>query len=143
MKINPYLSVSNCAEAIEFYGKAFGAVISGPQLTDPAGNIVHAEIQIGQSSVMLADENPDFGNLSPKALGGTCVRLNIEVDDADAIAKQAAEAGATVLIPIADQFYGYRSGRLADPFGHEWILSQKLEDLSQDEMQARMNEMFK
>lgn len=141
--VHPYLSVSNAKEAIEFYCKAFGAAEIGPRLTDPEGNVVHAEIQIGGSKVMLADENPEFGNTSPKSLGATTVRLNLEVDDADAVANQATEAGASVLIPVADQFYGYRSGRLADPYGHEWILSQKLEDLSQEGMQQRMNEMFK
>lgn len=140
--LNPYLSVGKTADAIEFYAKAFGAVEVGPRLTAPDGGIVHAEVKIGEATVMLSDENPDFGNQSPVTLGGTAVRLNLEVADADAIAEQAVAAGAELTIPISDQFYGYRSGRLTDPFGHQWILSQKVADLSHEEMQKRMDELY-
>lgn len=140
--LNPYLSVTKTADAIEFYAKAFGAVETGPRLTTPDASIVHTEMKIGDCTFMLSDENPDFENQSPLSLGGTPVRLNLEVADADAVAEQAVKAGAELVIPIADQFYGYRSGRLVDPFGHQWILSQKVEDLSHEEMQKRMDALY-
>jgi PhnB protein len=91
---------------------------------------------------MMSDENPDFGNVSPTTLGDTAVRFSLEVDDTDAVASRAVEAGAELVIPVEDQFYGYRSGRLVDPFGHIRILSQKLEDLSEEEMQSRCDDLF-
>lgn len=141
-RVVSYLSVRNAEDAIAFYKTAFGAEHIGPTLRDPSGNIIHTEIQIGESVVMMADENPDFGNISPETLGDTPVRFSLEVDDADAVADRAVEAGAEIVIPVDDQFYGYRSGRLKDPFGHIWILSQKLEDLSEEEMQKRCDELF-
>lgn len=138
----PYIGVRNADEAIAFYVAAFGAEHIGPTLRDPEGNIVHTEIRIGGSVVMMADENPDFGNVSPETLGDTPVRFSLEIDDADAVAEQAVAAGAELVIPVEDQFYGYRSGRLRDPFGYLWILSQKLEDLTEEEMQERMDAMF-
>ncbi len=140
--VNPYLSVADTKKAIDFYTQAFGAVEIGPRLTAPDGGIVHTELKIGESTIMLSDENPDFENHSPLSLGGTPVRMNLEVDDADAAAEQAVAAGAELAIPVSDQFYGYRSGRLVDPFGHQWILSQKVDDLSHEEMQTRMNAFF-
>ncbi|MGH1361970.1 MAG: VOC family protein [Calditrichia bacterium] len=140
--LNPYITVKNTAEAIAFYEKAFAAKETAGRMTDSAGRVMHAELTIGDSVIMLADEMPEFGNTSPETLGGTPVVLNLNVEDADAVAKTAEEAGAEVLFPVADQFYGYRSGRLKDPFGHIWVLSQLLEELSDEEMQRRANELF-
>jgi PhnB protein len=91
---------------------------------------------------MLADEFPEFGNVSPATLNGTTVRLHLEVDDVDAVCERAVAAGAVVLIPVADQFYGHRAGRLRDPFGHEWIVSTLIETVSAEEMQRRCDAMF-
>tara|TARA_B100000676_G_C17436242_1_gene511854 strand:- start:15 stop:455 length:441 start_codon:yes stop_codon:yes gene_type:complete len=141
-RIVPYISVPDAAEAITFYQNAFDAEHIGPTLRDPSGNIIHTEIRVGESVIMMADENPDFGNISPNTLGDTPVRFSIETEDADAVAQQAIDTGAELVIPVEDQFYGYRSGRLKDPYGHLWILSQKLEDLTEEEMQERCNELF-
>jgi len=140
--LNPYITVKNTAEAIAFYERAFAAKETAGRLTDSTGRVMHAELTIGDSIIMLADEMPEFGNASPETLGGTPVVLNLNVEDADAVAKAAEGAGAEVLFPVADQFYGYRSGRLKDPFGHIWVLSQLLEELSDEEMQRRANELF-
>ncbi|HLO00327.1 MAG TPA: VOC family protein [Pyrinomonadaceae bacterium] len=133
----PYLSVNDCAAAIEFYKKAFGAT-EIMRLPMPGGKLGHAEIKIGDALVMLADEFPDYGNLSPKTLGGSAVRLHMYVEDVDAFFEKAVAAGAKILIPLADQFYGDRSGRLEDPFGHVWLVSTHIEDVSPEEMQRRM-----
>ena len=138
----PSLTVVDAAAALDFYARAFGAVECGPRLTAPDGSIVHAEFRIGASTVMMAEHNPDFGTAEPLSLGGTPVRLALEVEDADATVEAAERAGAKVLIPVDDQFYGYRAGRIEDPFGHVWIVSQLLETLSQEEMQRRLDEMF-
>ena len=133
----PYLSVNDAAAAIEFYKQGFGAT-ELMRLPGPDGKLGHAEIRIGNALVMLADEFPDYGNLSPKTLGGSAVRLHMYVEDVDAFFEKAVAAGAKVLIPIADQFYGDRSGRLEDPFGHVWLISTHTEDVSPEEMQKRM-----
>jgi PhnB protein len=135
--VTPYLSVNDAAAAIEFYKKGFGAT-ELMRLPGPDGKLGHAEIKIGDALVMLADEFPAYGNLSPKTLGGSAVRLHMYVEDVDAFFEQAVAAGAKVLIPIADQFYGDRSGRLEDPFGHVWLISTHKEDVSPEEMQKRM-----
>ena len=135
--ITPYLSVKGAADAIDFYKKAFGA-IEMMRLPNPDGTLGHAEIKIGNALVMLADEYPDYGNLSPKTLGGSSVRLHMYVEDVDAFFEKAVAAGAKVLIPVADQFYGDRSGRLEDPFGHVWLVSTHIEDVAPEEMQKRM-----
>jgi len=137
--ITPYLSVKGAADAIEFYKKAFGAT-EMMRLANPDGTLGHAEIKIGDALIMLADEYPDYGNLSPKTLGGSSVRLHMYVEDVDAFFEKAVAAGAKVLIPVADQFYGDRSGRLEDPFGHVWLVSTHTEDLTPDEMERRMKE---
>lgn len=139
--VNAYLSVADAVAAVDFYAKVFEAKEVGPRLTGPDGKIAHTELRIGNATLMLSAENPGFGNVSPKTLGGTPVRLNVEVDNADAVAEKAVAAGGEILIAVADQFYGYRSGRFRDPFGHEWILSQKLEDVTHEEMQKRMDAM--
>ncbi|MEP6743687.1 MAG: VOC family protein [bacterium] len=140
--VTPYLSVKGGAEAIEFYKKGFGATELS-RLANPDGTIGHAEIKIGNALVMLADEYPDYGNFSPKTLGGSAVRLHMYVEDVDAFFEKAVAAGAKVLIPIADQFYGDRSGRLEDPFGHVWLVSTHVEDVTPEEMQRRMEEFSK
>ncbi len=140
--ITPYLSVKGGSEAIEFYKKAFGAE-EVMRLPNPDGTLGHAEIKIGDAVVMLADESSDYGNLSPKTLGGSAVRLHMYVEDVDAFFDRAIAAGAKVLIPLADQFYGDRSGRLEDPYGHVWLVSTHVEDVSPEEMQRRMEQFSK
>jgi PhnB protein len=132
----PHLVVADVAAAIEFYARAFGAEEMF-RLTTPGGDVAHAELRIGDSVVMLAGEDEAWGNRAPGSLGGTAVRIHLYVPDADALAERAVAAGATLLIPVAHQFYGDRSGRLADPFGHEWILASRYEDLTPEEMQDR------
>jgi PhnB protein len=135
--VTPYLVVKDAARAIEFYGKVFGAK-EVMRLPDPSGKIGHAEIKIGGDYVMLADEYPEQGHKSPRSLGGSPVRIHLYVEDVDAVASRAVGAGAKMLIPVADQFYGDRSGRIEDPFGHIWIISTHKEDVTPAEMQKRM-----
>lgn len=136
----PYLTIENAAEALEFYKKAFSA--RETMRLEDHGKIGHAEIMIGESLIMIADEYPDYGALSPKTIGGSPVRLHLYVEDADSLVRQAAEAGAKVLRPVADQFYGDRSGQVADPFGYTWILATRKENLSLDELQQRWDKMM-
>jgi PhnB protein len=138
----PYLCVRDAAAAIEFYKKAFGAVET-LRLNGPGPKIGHAQIVIGSALIMLSDEFPDFGTLSPQSIGGSPVQIQLYVPDADALVAQAAEAGAKVMRPVADQFYGDRSGHIADPFGYTWIISTRKEVVSQEEMQRRMDAMAK
>jgi len=140
--VAPHLCVDNGAQALEFYRKAFGAAEVNC-LKIPGGKIGHAEIQIGDSRIMLSDEFPDFGNRSPKSFGGTPVIIHLYVEDVDAVAGQALAAGATVLIPVADQFYGDRSGRIQDPFGHVWIISTHIEDVTPEEVERRTEAFMK
>ncbi len=140
--VTPYLCCKDAAKAIEFYTKAFGAVEEF-RLTDPSGVIGHAQLRIGGSLFMLADEFPEYGVFSPAKFGGTPVRLSLFVLDADAFCKKAVEAGATQLRPVENQFYGDRSGALQDPFGHIWSISTHVEDVSNEEMQRRYDEMAK
>lgn len=138
--ITPYLCVDDATAAIDFYTRAFAAEET-LRLADPDGKIGHAEIQIGDSIVMLSDEFPDWGAHSPKAIGGSPGSLHLSVDDADATIARAVEAGATLMRPAADQFYGERAGQIVDPFGYLWGISHHIEDVSGDEMQRRMAEM--
>ena len=135
-----YLCVSDAAKAIEFYGKAFGAREKF-RLAEPGGRVGHAEIELGAFTVMLAEEYPELNIRSPHAYGGTPVTIHLHVDNADEIIQRAVEAGATVDIPIADQFYGERSGSIRDPFGHRWNIGHHLEDVSPAEMQRRYDAM--
>ena len=137
----PYLNVRDAAGAIEFYKKAFGAT-EVMRLVGPGGKSLHAEIKIGDSVIMLAEEMEEWGNKSPQTLGGTAVRIALYVEDVDALASQAVAAGAKLLTPVADQFYGDRSGRLQDPFGHLWLIGTHIEDVSPEEMQKRCDAMF-
>ena len=134
--VTPYLCCREAGKAIDFYKKAFGAT---ELMRMPAGDkIGHAELQVGSSRVMLADEFPEMGFVSPQSLGGSPVMLHLYVDDVDATVKTAEAAGAKITRPVADQFYGDRGGQLDDPFGHKWYVSTHIEDLSFEEVQERM-----
>ncbi len=139
--VTPHLVVDDSEAAIAFYTEVFGATELF-RLTSPDGAIVHAEIKVGQSLVMIADESPEHGSVSPKTLGGTPVILNLKLNDVDRVAAAAIACGAELLIPISDQFYGERSGRLRDPFGHLWIVSTHIEDVSPEEMQRRADKLY-
>jgi len=141
-QVSPYLAVSDGLAALEFYKKAFGAT-ELYRLTEPGGRVVHAEFKLGRYVIMLAGENKEWGNLTPETLGGTTVRIAVEVEDVDAVWKKAVESGGKGIIAPADQFYGERSARIEDPFGHQWLVSTHIEDVSPEEMQRRMDEMMK
>lgn len=132
----PYMTVRDAAAALAFYKAAFGAEEMF-RLTEPGGRIGHAEFRIGDSPIMLSDEYPDFGALSPAALGGTPIKMMLYVPDCDEAVKRAVAAGATVLRAPADQFYGDRTAMVADPFGHGWYLQTRIEEVSPQEMQKR------
>jgi PhnB protein len=140
--VTPYLIVKDAAQAIEFYKKAFGATELF-RFPGPDGRIVHAEIRIGDSPIMLGEECPPMGAVSPQSLGGTPVGLMVYVPDVDAQAKVAVAAGAKVERPVQDQFYGDRSGTFADPFGHKWTLGTHKEDVPFEEMKRRMDVAMK
>ena len=137
----PYLIVQNAAAAIEFYKRAFGAT-ELMRLTDPRGKVGHAEIKIGDSPIMLADEMPEMGFRSPQSIGGAGISLLLYVEDVDTRFRQATGAGAKVLRPVQDQFYGDRSGTLEDPFGHVWTLATHTEDVSMEEINRRAEALF-
>jgi len=138
--VTPYLILDGASGAIEFYKKAFGAT-EIMRMPGPNGRIGHAEIKIGDSPVMMADEHPEMGYRSPKALGSTPVSLLIYVEDADRVFNAAISNGAKSLKPMADQFYGDRMGTLQDPFGHIWTIGTHIEDVTPEEMKRRMSEM--
>ena len=140
--VTPYLILKNAAAAIEFYKKALGAV-ELYRMGAPGGKIGHAEIKIGDSHVMLADEYPDMGYKGPESLGGTSVTLMVYVDDVDKIYPRAIAAGGKEMRPLQDQFYGDRSGTLSDPFGHVWTISSHVEDVSEEEMAKRAEAAMK
>ena len=134
--VTPYLAVDDAAAALEFYKQAFGAA-EVMRMPGPDGKVGHAEIRIGDSRIMLADEYPHMGFRSPKAYGGSPVGLHLYVEDVDAVASQAVAVGAKELRPVKDQFYGDRTGSFEDPFGHVWHIATRKEDLSPVEMQRR------
>ncbi|HUG94430.1 MAG TPA: VOC family protein [Planctomycetaceae bacterium] len=134
--VTPYLFVRGAAQAIDFYRQAFGAVETA-RLAGAQGKLGHAEIRIGDSAIMLADEMPEMGISSPQTLGGAPMCLLLYVDDVDARFQQALSAGATEVRPVRDQFYGDRSGTLADPFGHLWTIASHVEDVSPEELLRR------
>ena len=140
--VTAYLYVSKSAEAIEFYQKAFGAK-EVMRLTSPDGGIAHAEIEIGNAKLMLADENPQWGNLGPIARGGPTCGFALYVPDVDAAFAHAVACGATVVMPVMDMFYGDRTGSVTDPFGHKWTLATHVKDMDTAEMQVGMDEMMK
>jgi len=134
--VTPYLIVKGGAEAIDYYKKAFGAVELFRM--DHGGKIGHAEIKIGDSPIMLADEYPEMKYVSPKTLGGTPVSILIYVEDVDSVYNQALAAGGTEVKALQDQFYGDRSGTLTDPFGHVWTVATHKEDVTEEQMAERM-----
>jgi PhnB protein len=136
----PYLIIREAARALDFYKAAFGAMELF-RMPTPGGKIGHAEILIGDSHIMLADECPESGARSPQALGGTSVSLMLYVENSDAMTEQAVAAGATVVRPIQDQFYGDRSATLTDPFGHQWTIATHIEDVSPEEIDRRLAAM--
>jgi PhnB protein len=139
--VAPYLAIKNAASALEFYKKAFGATETY-RLIIPDGRVGHAEIRLGDSLIMLSDEFPEFGGKAPEALGGSPVSIHLYVDDVDAFFERALAAGARELKPVADQFYGDRSGQLQDPFGHLWWVATHKEDVAPEEMQRRVRALF-
>ncbi len=136
------LTVSPCADAIDFYVRAFGAVEIEPRMTGPDGRVGHAELRIGDSVIMLGDEWPDGPTSSPHSLGGSTAAVFIYVDDVDALWQRAIDAGAEVVFPLEMQFYGDKGGRVRDPFGHTWGLGEHVEDVSTEEMERRMAEFY-
>jgi PhnB protein len=137
--VTVYLRVRGGAEAIAFYEKAFGAVEQPGRLLGPTGKIMHTAMTIGTSEVMLSEESAEWDSPGPQTLGGTSVSISLMVPDVDAVVARAVEAGATLKFPVSDQFYGHRSGRITDPFGHVWVINTKIEDVSPEEMQRRMS----
>ena len=135
-RVIPYLIVDGAAAAMDFYKSVFGAT-ERMRMPGPDGRISHAELQLGESVIMLADENPEMGIHGPKTIGGTPVTLHVYVEDSDAAFKRALNAGATSLRPIENQFYGDRSGQFEDPFGHKWNVATHVEDVPPDEMEKR------
>lgn len=140
--VTPHLICAGAAQAIDFYKKAFGAE-EGGRLPGPDGKLMHAMIRIGGSAVMLVDEMPEWGALGPKALKGSPVTIHLYVEDADAFVARAVKAGAKVTMPLADQFWGDRYGKLEDPFGHHWSVATHVRDVSPEEMQKAMGSMQK
>jgi PhnB protein len=138
----PYLIVRDAASAIKFYKNAFGAT-EFVRLADPEGKVMHAEIRIGDSQIMLADEFPDMGYRSPTDLGGSPVSVLLYVEDVDQLFSSATNAGATSTMPVQDQFDGDRRGTLTDPFGHIWLVATRKEDVSPDELRKRFEAMLK
>ena len=140
-RLSPYLCVDDGAAAIDFYRDILGAT-ERYRVAAPGGKIGHAELQIGDSVVMLADEFPEMGFRSPKAIGGSPVVLGVYVEDADAVLAKAVAAGATERRPVENQFYGDRSGQFEDPFGHVWSVSTRIEDVPPEEIERRAAEMM-
>lgn len=140
-RVIPYLCCRGAADAIEFYKAVFGATERMRMPGDAPENIGHAEIEIGTGLVMLADEFPDHGFLSPQTIGGSPVTVHVYVEDADAVFAKAVAAGATVTREMEDQFYGDRLGQFTDPWGHRWSVASHVEDVSEAEMGRRMAEM--
>jgi len=137
--ITPFLTVRDAARAIEFYKQAFGAVERGV-MKGPDGKVMHTELKIGDSTIMLSDEFPEFGALSPQSIGGSGMGLHIYLDGVDAAFDRAVKAGAKVEMPVMDQFWGDRYGKLSDPFGHKWSIGTHIKDLSMDDMKRGMDE---
>jgi len=134
--VTPYLIVKGAARAIDFYRQAFGAA-EAVRMAMPDGKVGHAEMTIGDSRIMLADEFPERDIRGPEAYGGSPVMIHLYVEDVDAVAKQAVALGAKELTPVADQFYGDRSGTFLDPFGHHWHISTHKEDVPEEELRKR------
>lgn len=137
----PYLVITNAGKAIDFYKEAFEARES-MRLETPDGKVMHAEITIGDSPIMLCDECPEWNALSPQTIGGTAVSIMLYVEDVDTVVNRAVAAGAKLLMPVADQFWGDRCGTVADPFGHKWSVATHTEDVSPEEISVRAKALF-
>ena len=138
-RVSPYLCVDGAAAAIDFYTSVFGAT-ERMRMAGPDGKVGHAELQLGDGVLMIADEYPEMGIRGPKSIGGTPVTISLYVEDVDAVFDAAVAAGATSLHPVADQFYGDRSGQFEDPFGHRWSVASRVEDVSPKKMARRAGE---
>ena len=136
-----YLRVRNASAAIAFYQRVFGAT-EKLRLTEPSGRVGHAELDFGGTVVMLSDEYPELGFRGPQSIGAVTSSIHLHVDDADALIQRALEAGAELVRPAQDHFYGERSGTVRDPFGHEWMIGHNIEQVSPEEMQRRYDAMF-
>ena len=141
-KVTAYISPRGAEAAIDFYKKAFGATETSARITMPDGKIGHAEIRIGDTAIMLAEEAEDYHALSPEKLGGTTVAFVLTVEDCDAVTEAALAAGATLTRPLENQFYGERRSEVRDPFGYRWMISTPIEEISDEEMLRRANELF-
>ena len=140
--VTPYLIIKGAAEAIEFYKRAFGAT-ELLRMADPHGRVGHAEIKIGDSVIMLADEHPAMGYRGPRSFGGSSVSILLYLEDVDAVFERALKAGAKAQRPVANQFYGDRTGTLEDPFGHVWTVATHVEDVPPEEMRRRAEAAMK
>lgn len=138
--LTPHLVCAGAADAIEFYKRAFNAVEQA-RMPGPDGKLIHAAVKIGDSTLMLVDENPQWGSLGPKALKGSPVTIHLYVPDVDATVAQAVAAGAKVTMPVADMFWGDRYGQLEDPFGHRWSVATHTRDLTSEEIREGMAKM--
>lgn len=143
MKLTPYITVQNAAQAIDFYSRAFGARETGARFTEPGGRIGHAEISFGDYALMLADEYPEFGAVSPATLGGSPLLLHLYVDDVDEVVATAQALGARVLRAPADQDYGDRAATIQDPFGHRWMISTNIEQVDKQTLQKRVGDTYR
>ena len=139
-RVTPYLVVDGAAEAIDFYCKVLGATQRGDVMQAPDGKVGHAELELGGSLIMLADEYPDVGAVGPKTVGGSPVTIHVYVEDVDATHQAALDAGATETRPLRDEFYGDRISQFEDPFGHRWSIATHVEDVSPEEMGRRAAE---
>jgi len=136
--ITPHMIIRDCSKAIEFYKNAFDAQQMGGIALAPDGKVMHATLKIGDSIVMMSDEFPQSKSVGPLSLGGTTIVLNIYTENADKLWEKAVKAGATVTMPLGNQFWGDRYGQVADPFGHRWSIAQHVEDVRPEDMEGRM-----
>jgi len=140
--LTPYMTVRDAVRAIQFYKDAFGAEEIGV-MKGPDGKVMHAEVRIGDSLVMLADESPQFGALSPQSIGGSGMGLHVYVEDVDSAFDRAIKAGATVEMPVTDMFWGDRYGKLTDPFGHKWSIATRKRNMTSEEIEEGQKEFMK
>lgn len=141
-QVIPYLCVDGASAAIEFYSDVLGAT-ERMRMPAPGGKIGHAELELGDSMIMLSDEFPEMGQRSPKTIGGTPVTISVYVEDVDGVFDKAVKAGANALRPVENQFYGDRTGQFEDPFGHRWSVATRVEDVPPDEMAKRADEAMR
>ncbi len=140
-RLSAYLTVRDGAAAIAYYQHVFGAV-EEDRFAEPNGKVGHADLRIGDATLMLSDEYPDYGARSPDTIGGSPVMLHLYVEDADAVVARAVEAGARLDAPVEDQFYGDRGGKITDPFGHRWWIASRKEEVPLEEQKRRASELY-